>query len=150
MAFANYPMALDEAGHRLFVVTRFPARLLVFDTNTGKIVQSLQAVGDCDDVFYDQARKRIYASGGEGAVSVFEQQAPDRYKELARIATVKGARTSFFFSPIPACSLSQSGDRDRGPRPLRSSRRCRSRIVKTNLSLTSRFLGRGKIIEPSA
>jgi len=100
MAFANYPMALDEAGHRLFVVTRFPARLLVFDTNTGKIVQSLPAVGDCDDVFYDHAHKRIYASGGEGAVSVFEQQAPDRYKELARIATVKGARTSFF-SPDP-------------------------------------------------
>lgn len=96
MAFANYPMALDEADHRLFVVTRFPARLLVFDTNTGKIVQSLSAVGDCDDVFYDQGRKRIYASGGDGAISVFEQQDPDHYKESARITTVKGARTSFF------------------------------------------------------
>lgn len=96
MAFANYPMSLDEADHRLFVVTRFPARLLVFDTNTGKIVQSISAVGDCDDVFYDQARKRTYASGGEGAISVFQQQDPDHYKELARIATVKGARTSFF------------------------------------------------------
>jgi hypothetical protein len=53
-------------------------------------------VGDCDDVFYDQARKRIYASGGEGAISVFEQQDPDHYKESVRIATVKGARTSFF------------------------------------------------------
>ena len=93
---ANYPMALDEADHRLFVVSRFPARLLVFDTNTGKIIQSLSAVGDRDDVFYDQARKRIYASGGEGAVSVFEQQDADHYKELARITTVKGARTSFF------------------------------------------------------
>jgi len=95
-AFANYPMALDEADHRLFVVTRFPARLLVFDTNTGKIVQSLSAVGDCDDVFYDQGRKRIYASGGEGAISVFEQKDTDHYSELARISTVKGARTSFF------------------------------------------------------
>jgi YVTN family beta-propeller protein len=93
---ANYPMALDEADHRLFVVTRSPARLLVFNTETGKEIQSLSAVGDCDDVFYDQARKRIYASGGEGAISVFEQQSPDQYKELARIPTVKGARTSFF------------------------------------------------------
>jgi DNA-binding beta-propeller fold protein YncE len=93
---ANYPMALDEADHRLFVVTRFPARLLVFNTETGKVIQSLSAVGDCDDVFYDQTRKRIYASGGEGAISVFEQQSPDQYKELARIPTVKGARTSFF------------------------------------------------------
>ena len=96
MAFANYPMALDEANHRLFVVTRFPARLLVFDTNAGKTVQSLPATGDCDDVFYDSARKRIYASGGEGSISVFEQKDADHYAELARITTVKGARTSFF------------------------------------------------------
>jgi YVTN family beta-propeller protein len=96
MNFANYPMALDEVDHRLFVVTRFPARLLVFDTNNGKQIQSLSAVGDCDDVFYDQSRKRIYASGGEGAISVFEQQDPDHYNETARITTVKGARTSFF------------------------------------------------------
>jgi hypothetical protein len=53
MAFANYPMSLDEADHWLFGVTRFPAQLLIFDTNTGKIVQSLSAAGDCDDVFYD-------------------------------------------------------------------------------------------------
>ena len=96
MTLANYPMALDEAHHRLFVITRFPARLLVFDTTAGNIVQRLPAVGDCDDVFYDQNRRRIYASGGEGAISVFEQQDLDHYNELARITTVKGARTSFF------------------------------------------------------
>ena len=96
MALANYPMALDQGDHRLFVITRFPARLLVFDTNTGKTIQRLPAVGDCDDVFYDQARKRIYASGGEGGIWVFEQQDPDHYKESARITTVEGARTGFF------------------------------------------------------
>lgn len=95
-SIANYPMALDEADHRLFVVTRYPARLMVFNAETGKITQSLPVAGDCDDVFYDQSRKRIYASGGEGAISVFEQQSPGQYKELARITTVKGARTSFF------------------------------------------------------
>lgn len=96
LALANFPMALDQADHRLFVMTRLPARLLVFDTTTGKTVQRLPAVGDCDDVFYDQKRKRIYASGGDGAISVFEQQDADHYKESARITTVKGARTSFF------------------------------------------------------
>ena len=96
MAFANYPMALDESEHRLFVVTRMPARLLVFDTNTGNIVQTLPAVGDCDDVFYDRTRKRIYASGGDGGISVFQEEDPDHYTESARIATVRGARTSFF------------------------------------------------------
>ena len=100
MSFANYPMALDESEHRLFVVTRMPARLLVFDTNTGNIVEKLSAVGDCDDVFYDSTRKRIYASGGDGAISVFQEQDPDHYKEVARISTVKGARTSFFSSEL--------------------------------------------------
>lgn len=100
IALANYPMALDQADHRLFVITRLPARLLVFDTTTGKIVQRLPAVGDCDDVFYDQTGKRIYASGGEGAISVFEQQDADHYKESVRITTVKGARTSFFSSEL--------------------------------------------------
>lgn len=96
MAFANYPMALDESDRRLFVVTRMPARLLVFDTNNGNIVQKLPAVGDCDDVFYDKSRKRIYASGGDGAISVLEQKDADHYAELGRINTVKGARTSYF------------------------------------------------------
>ncbi len=59
-------------------------------------MQTLSAVGDCDDIFFDQARKRIYATGGEGAISVFEQQDADHYKEIARVSTVKGARTSFF------------------------------------------------------
>jgi len=96
MAFANFPMALDEDDHRLFVVTRAPARLLVFDTNSGTILQKLPAVGDCDDVFYDKTRKRIYASGGDGAISVFGQTDPDHYRALAHVSTVKGARTSYF------------------------------------------------------
>ncbi|PYS60007.1 MAG: hypothetical protein DMF76_14960 [Acidobacteria bacterium] len=109
MSFNNYPMALDEQNHRLFVVTRLPARLLVMDTSSGKTVQTLSAVGDCDDVFYDQSRKRIYASGGEGAISVFEQQDADHYKEVGRIATVKGARTSFFSLDLSRLYLAVRG-----------------------------------------
>jgi DNA-binding beta-propeller fold protein YncE len=93
---ANYPMALDEANHRLFVVCRSPARMVVFDTSSGKVIATVPAVGDCDDVFYDPARKRIYATGGEGAISVFQQQDADHYNEIAKIATVKGARTGYF------------------------------------------------------
>jgi len=96
LSLANYAMALDEPNHRLFVVTRIPARLLVVDTGTGKTVQKLSAVGDCDDIFFDQERKRIFATGGEGAISIFEQLDPDHYKEVTRVPTAKGARTSFF------------------------------------------------------
>lgn len=95
-ALANFPMALDETDHRLFVVTRAPARLLVFDTATGNILQKLPAVGDSDDVFYDATRKRIYATGGEGEICIFQQKDPDRYAELGHVWAVKGARTSFY------------------------------------------------------
>ena len=40
----NFPMSLDEAHHRLFVGCRFPAKLVVFDTESGKIVASLATV----------------------------------------------------------------------------------------------------------
>jgi hypothetical protein len=96
LTLGNYAMALDEADHRLFVVSRVPARLVVMDTASGKVVQKLAAVGDCDDIFWDVSRKRIYATGGDGAISVFEQQDADHYKEISRRTTVKGARTSFF------------------------------------------------------
>jgi YVTN family beta-propeller protein len=95
-ALSNYPMALDEEDHRLFIVCRLPARVVVLDTNTGKVIEKLPVVGDSDDVFYDHARKRVYATGGEGTISVFQQQDPDRYRQIANIPTVKGARTSLF------------------------------------------------------
>lgn len=95
-AVSNYPMALDEGDHRLFIVCRTPAQLRVLDTNSGKLIEKLPAIGDSDDVFYDKARKRVYATGGEGGISVYQQQDPDHYKEVAKIPTVKGARTGFF------------------------------------------------------
>jgi hypothetical protein len=89
-------MALDEADGRLFVVCRSPAVLLVLDTASGRVVEKLQTVGDSDDVFYDGARKRVYVSGGEGAVAVYQQADRDHYSKVAEVATVKGARTSLF------------------------------------------------------
>src|SRR5882724_2014418 len=95
-ARANFPMALDEANHRLFVGCRSPAQMLVLDTTNGKIVAQMEIPGDTDDIFYDAALKRIYVSGGEGFVSVIVQQNADSYAELEKIPTARGARTSFF------------------------------------------------------
>jgi YVTN family beta-propeller protein len=99
-AFSNYPMALDERNHRLFIVFRLPARLVILDTNSGTALDKLPAIGDSDDVFYDGARKRIYVTGGEGGISVYEQQSADHYRQIAKLPTVKGARTSFFSSHL--------------------------------------------------
>ena len=56
----NFPMALDEADHRLFVGTHQPPRLAVFDTNSGHMIAALPSVQMTDDLYYDASLKRIY------------------------------------------------------------------------------------------
>jgi len=92
----NFPMALDETHHRLFVSCRVPACLIIFDTDTGRKVAQLALHRDCDDLFYDASRRQIYASCGEGYVDVFVQDAADRYAVADAVATAPGARTSWF------------------------------------------------------
>ena len=95
-ALKNYPMTLDEVHHRLLVGCRTPARMLVFDTETGTQTASVEIVGDTDDMFYDASRSRVYVIGGEGFVDVFEQKDPDHYNRIARHAAKPGARTGLF------------------------------------------------------
>src|SRR6185437_10168477 len=97
---SNFPMTLDEADHRLFVVTREPPRLLVLDTGSGHVIATLPCVQDSDDLYYDAARKRIYAAGGEGYISVFQQQDADRYVLLAKIPSQLGGRTAGYFGKL--------------------------------------------------
>ena len=91
-----YPMALDEASRRLFIGSRRPPRLVVFDTKSGQMVFSVEGAVDTDDLFYDAKLRRIYMSGGDGFISVFEQQDADHYKQLAKVPTGPGARISLF------------------------------------------------------
>ena len=93
----NFPMALDEANHRVIVGTREPATISVFDTGTGKMVASLPTVQDTDDLYYSAEHKRIYVPGREGSIWVYQQNDPDHYSLLSKIPTVLGAGTAGYF-----------------------------------------------------
>jgi DNA-binding beta-propeller fold protein YncE len=95
-AKGNFPMALDEADHRLFIGCRRPAKLLVLDTEAGGTVAVLDIVGGTDDIFYDRANRRIYVSGSKGGISVVQQTDADHYAALADVPTAPGAQTSLF------------------------------------------------------
>jgi YVTN family beta-propeller protein len=96
LAFGNFPMALDEPNHRLFVGCRLPSKLVVFDTESGKIVAKTDISGDPDEVFFDSARRRIYAICGAGEIDVIEQADPNTYRTSIKISTAEGARTGLF------------------------------------------------------
>lgn len=89
----NVAMAFDEADHRLFVVTRAPGKLIVLNSDNGKVVAELPAVGMVDDAAYDANHKRVYLAGDQ-FVDVFAQDDADHYSLLARVPGSFRAKTA--------------------------------------------------------
>jgi hypothetical protein len=96
-------LALDGAHHRLFVGTRTTPEMTVYDSLSGKEVQSLPAPETMDGVYYDASLKRIYMTGGRwygtpeaspGWIYVYQQKDPDHYDEISKIKTRPGSGTS--------------------------------------------------------
>jgi uncharacterized protein DUF1259 len=92
---ANFPMALDSTHDTAAVVFRKPARLVMFDAHTGKVLSTLAACGDADDVFLDRKRRRVYVSCGAGSVDAWQQDGTG-YHRLTSLKTASGARTSLY------------------------------------------------------
>jgi len=88
----NVAMALDEANHRLFVVTRKPGKLIVLNSENGEVIADLPAVGLVGDLSYDAKQKRLYLAGDQ-FLDVFDQKDPDHYVLLARIPGSFRAKT---------------------------------------------------------
>jgi len=94
-AGSNFPMAIDAETHRVLVVFRSPPTLMALSSQDGRVAAKLEICGDADDVFVDPRRRRVYVSCGEGVVDVLEQ-GETGYRQVARVPTVSGARTSLF------------------------------------------------------
>jgi len=95
-ATSNFPMALDETNHRLFVGCRHPAKLLIINTQTGKTISTFSIESDADDIFYNSTNKEIYISCGGGYIEVFKQADANTYTANGKVSTYPGARTSLF------------------------------------------------------
>lgn len=90
----NATIAFDEKGHRLFVGTRKPGKLVVLNSDTGATVAVFKAPERTDQLTWDAANRRVYVTGGEGYISVIEQDDPDHYREAARVRSLPGAKTA--------------------------------------------------------
>lgn len=119
-AHENFPMALDDANHRLFIGCRTPAEVLVLDAASGKILARVPSVSHADDLWYDAAHKRIYVSGGGGFITVIAQQDADHYSRIAQIKTLPGARTSILVPQLNRFYLGVWGRPPAQPAQLRT------------------------------
>jgi DNA-binding beta-propeller fold protein YncE len=94
-AGSNFPMAVDGDEHWVLMVFRSPPTLMALSSQDGHVVTKVETCGDADDVFVDRKRHRVYVSCGEGVVDVLESGEAG-YRQVARVPTVPGARTSLF------------------------------------------------------
>lgn len=80
-------MALDEPDHRLFVHARDPGKVLVIDSESGKLITSLPCVGDYDDAIYDPGTRRLYLIGTPFLKVFQKSETGDRYDTLGQVPT---------------------------------------------------------------
>ena len=85
-------LALDAAHGRLFSVCA-NRTMAVTDSATGKQVARVAIGGHPDAAFYDPASATVFASNGEGTLSVVRQLDADHYAAADAVPTLKGART---------------------------------------------------------
>jgi YVTN family beta-propeller protein len=85
-------IALDARHARLFSVCQ-NKRLVVTDAASGKRVDGVAIGAHPDAVIYEGASATVFASNGDGSLSVIEQVDADQYRAQGAVATMSGART---------------------------------------------------------
>lgn len=120
---ANAPLAFDEAGHRLFVVASEPTernprhngKVIVLDSDSGKIVSTLPGVGQyfSDDAVFDAKSKRLYVAGVP-YINVFQERANDRYDFVGQFPTSFHAVTAILVPELNRyyVSVNRHGDKE--------------------------------------
>jgi WD40 repeat protein len=98
---SNFPLAIDTLNHVIFIGYRRPAKLVSLDGVSGNTLAIGDLVNDTDDIFFDERENKIYASGGGGFITIYQWEKPE-IKEIAKIYTRDGARTSLL---VPALKL---------------------------------------------
>lgn len=98
---------LDAGHHRLFMGSRLggghvvePGKFVVMNTDTGKVVQVLDAPGGADEIFYDAPTSRVYFSGSTGTVAVFHEDDPDHFRMLGKVPTGAIAKSGLWIPEL--------------------------------------------------
>jgi DNA-binding beta-propeller fold protein YncE len=85
-------MAMDTKHRRLFIGCANKL-LVVFNADTGKVVDK-QPIGDrVDASAFDPATGLVFCSNGDGTVTVIHQDGPDKYSVAETVKTPVGSKT---------------------------------------------------------
>ncbi|HEY4009919.1 MAG TPA: YncE family protein [Acidobacteriaceae bacterium] len=88
-------LAIDKTHHRLFSGCRSGIEA-VSDYQAGKVVATAPIGKGVDGGGYDPRTASVFASNGDGTLTVIHQDTPDKYHVVQTLATPIGSRSSAF------------------------------------------------------
>ncbi len=83
-------MSMDVAKRRLFIGCRKPQKLIVMDADNGKILADFPIGAGVDATKF---AGDIFASCGDGTLTVVRETTPDKFQIIQTVQTPRGART---------------------------------------------------------
>ncbi len=96
VAPAGHPVAIamDRQHRRLFISGRNPQLLVVMNADNGKIIGPAFPIGSrADSSIYDPETGLVASSTGDGAISIFHEDSPDKLSAVETVKTEFGAKT---------------------------------------------------------
>jgi YVTN family beta-propeller protein len=84
-------LAIDTKTNRLFAGC--DKWLVVLDATSGKLVDKQPIGNGCDGVGFDSNLKYVFASCGEGKLTVVQEVSPNEFKVIDNVPTKRSART---------------------------------------------------------
>ena len=84
-------LAIDKVTKRLFAGCE--KLLMVIDATNGKIIDKIKIGDGCDGVGFDESKKKIYTSNGDGTLTVIKEVSANKFEVIQNVITKKSART---------------------------------------------------------
>jgi YVTN family beta-propeller protein len=84
-------LAFDAKTNTLF--SGCDSALMVVDSNTGKVRQSVPIGDDCDGVYFDPSTGYVFASAGAGKLTIIHAESSGKYAVVQDMDTPPGSKT---------------------------------------------------------
>jgi len=138
----NYPVAYDKINKRQFIGCRKPAKLVVVNSENGNRIADVDIEGNVNVLYYDEARKQIYATCGDGYLHVIRQE----FKEVKQqIQESKSAAAQQSKAPAKTGAKNQKTSKQPPKKPAAkpSQPQYRTVIQDSYTSVSRIFTGNG-------
>ena len=88
-------LAVDAVHHRVFSACA-NNKVVVLDSDTGKVVATPASGEDPDGLTFDPKTGRIFTTNPDGTLTVIQQDSADKYSTLPAVKTAQGCKTVGF------------------------------------------------------